>query len=133
MVALAPAVPANTAEIAEKRSAVGRRLPSLQALGHVTGSTRYTDDLTLPGMLHAHPLYSTHDHARIVDVALSAARDLLGVVDVIVGADMPEIVRALPSRTSRLLPTKKSAIVGISSHSLPRPIPQSHAKRHRAL
>ena len=76
-IAFVPAVPANAAEIAEKRSAVGRRLPSLQGLGHVTGSTRYTDDLTLPGMLHAHPLYSTHDHARIVDVDTSAARDLL--------------------------------------------------------
>ena len=107
VIALAPAVPANTVEIAEKRSAVGRRLPSLQGLGHVTGSTRYTDDLTLPGMLHAHPLYSTHDHARIADVDTSAARDLLGVVDVIVGADMPENRQGLTVKDQPIIADEK--------------------------
>ncbi|HTV28848.1 MAG TPA: molybdopterin cofactor-binding domain-containing protein [Xanthobacteraceae bacterium] len=101
------ATAANAAENGSVKRAVGRRLPSLQSLGHVTGSTRYTDDLTLPGMLHAHPLYSAHDHARIVGIDTSAARALPGVVDVIVGADLPENLQGLTVKDQPIIADEK--------------------------
>ena len=34
----------------------------------VTGRTKYTDDIQLPGMLHAVPVYSEFVHARLTAV-----------------------------------------------------------------
>ena len=53
----------------------------------LTGRGRYTDDVTLPGMLHAHFVRSDVARAKIrVDV--SAAREADGVVAVFTGADL---------------------------------------------
>ena len=107
VIALAPAVPANTVESRKSTPPSGVGYPRLQGLGHVTGSTRYTDDLTLPGMLHAHPLYSTprsrsYCRCRHERCARFAWRRRCGLS----APTCRKIVRALPSRTSRLLPTK---------------------------
>ena len=69
---------------------VGRRLPKIDGLGHVTGATKYADDLVLPRMLYAKPVYSAHDHARIVRVDVSRARQAPGVAAVITAQDVPE-------------------------------------------
>ena len=44
----------------------------------ITGSATYTDDLTLPGMVHAAMLRSPHAHARIVGVDTSLAEGRAG-------------------------------------------------------
>ena len=44
----------------------------------LTGAGRYVDDLTRPGMLHMIVVRSRHAHARIVKIALEAARALPG-------------------------------------------------------
>ncbi|MGH9146917.1 MAG: xanthine dehydrogenase family protein molybdopterin-binding subunit, partial [Vicinamibacterales bacterium] len=46
----------------------------------ITGSATYTDDLTLPGMLHAAMLRSPHAHARIRKIDVGRARKAPGVV-----------------------------------------------------
>ena len=46
----------------------------------ITGSATYTDDLTLPGMLHAALLRSPHAHARIKKIDVGRARKAPGVV-----------------------------------------------------
>ena len=69
---------------------VGQRMPRIDGLGHVTGTTRFTDDLSLPGMLFARPLYSAHDHARIRRIDVSRALRMPGVIAVITAADVPE-------------------------------------------
>ena len=57
----------------------------------LTGRGRYTDDVTLPGMLHAHFLRSDVARAKFrIDV--SAARDAEGVVAVFTGADLNDKV-----------------------------------------
>jgi len=57
----------------------------------LTGRGRYTDDVVLPGMLHAHFVRSDVARAKIrVDV--SAARDADGVVAVFTGADLNDKV-----------------------------------------
>jgi carbon-monoxide dehydrogenase large subunit len=54
----------------------------------ITGRATYTDDLTLPGMLHAAILRSPHAHARIRSIDVAAARALPGVEAVFTGADL---------------------------------------------
>ena len=44
----------------------------------ITGQTNWTDNITLPGLLHVAFLRSPHAHARIASVDLSAAKDAAG-------------------------------------------------------
>jgi CO/xanthine dehydrogenase Mo-binding subunit len=60
----------------------------------VTGRTRYTDDLKMPGLLHAVPVYTDHVHARLIGIDSRAAEKLPGVVRVITVRDVPGQNRA---------------------------------------
>ncbi|HEX2357739.1 MAG TPA: hypothetical protein VHI50_14935, partial [Micromonosporaceae bacterium] len=51
----------------------------------LTGRTRWTENITLPGMLHLAILRSPHAHARIVRVDVSAAADAPNVVSAFSG------------------------------------------------
>ena len=57
----------------------------------VTGSGRYTADLTLTGMLHAKFLYAGIGHARITRLDASKAKALPGVFAVITHEDVPDV------------------------------------------
>jgi len=57
----------------------------------VTGSGRYTADLTLTGQLVGKLKYSDHTHARITKLDVEAARDLPGVFAVLTHADVPAV------------------------------------------
>ena len=67
---------------------VGQSIARLEAPEKVTGAAVYTDDLTLPGMLHAAVLGSDYPHARIRSCDTTAARALPGVVAVITAHDV---------------------------------------------
>ncbi len=54
----------------------------------LTGGGRYTDDIKLPGMLHAAFVRSPLAHGQVLAVDAEAARALPGVVAVYTGADM---------------------------------------------
>ncbi len=54
----------------------------------ITGQGKYTDDLTLPGMLHAAMVRSPHAHARVKNVDAAAALALPGVTAVYTAADV---------------------------------------------
>ncbi|MDP2935282.1 MAG: xanthine dehydrogenase family protein molybdopterin-binding subunit [Dehalococcoidia bacterium] len=54
-----------------------------------TGTTKFTDDLPLPGMLHGKILRSPYPHARIVRIDVSQALKHPGIQAVITGADLP--------------------------------------------
>ncbi|MXG90396.1 xanthine dehydrogenase family protein molybdopterin-binding subunit [Nocardioides flavescens] len=56
----------------------------------ITGRTRWTDNLTLPGMLHLAMVRSPFAHAEITSIDVSAAKDAPNVVDVLTGADFGE-------------------------------------------
>ena len=57
---------------------------------HVTGEAVYIDDMPEPaGLLHAYLGLSTVPHGAILSMDLSAVRKAPGVVDVLVGHDMP--------------------------------------------
>ena len=57
----------------------------------VTGSGRYTADLTLTGMLAAKFLYAGVAHARITKLDVSAARAMAGVMAVLTADDVPDV------------------------------------------
>jgi aerobic carbon-monoxide dehydrogenase large subunit len=62
----------------------------------ITGRTRWTDNITLPGMLHLVMVRSPFAHARITACDVSAAKEAPGVVTVVTGADVADLQGALP-------------------------------------
>ena len=68
---------------------IGGRLRKIDGTGKVTGSTLYTDDIVVPGMLHGRILRSPHPHARILSIDTSEAEALDGVHAVVTGREMP--------------------------------------------
>jgi aerobic carbon-monoxide dehydrogenase large subunit len=53
----------------------------------ITGRTRWTDNITLPGMLHLAMVRSPFAHATITGIDVSAAKAAPNVVDVLTGKD----------------------------------------------
>lgn len=72
---------------------VGRSVASKEAPRHVTGRGQFTDDLSLPGMLHAVFLRSPLAHARIRKVETEEALDYPGVVTVLTPDDVKRETR----------------------------------------
>src|SRR6516225_361926 len=62
----------------------------------ITGQTTWTDNITLPGMLHIAFLRSPYAHARIISVDVSAARNEPGVIAAYSGADFAAEQGSLP-------------------------------------
>jgi carbon-monoxide dehydrogenase large subunit len=63
----------------------------------ITGRTRWTDNIVLPGMLHLAMVRSPFAHARITGVDTEAAKAASGVVKVLTGADLAEEQGGLPN------------------------------------
>ncbi|MDP3891273.1 xanthine dehydrogenase family protein molybdopterin-binding subunit [Nocardioides sp.] len=63
----------------------------------ITGRTRWTDNITLPGMLHCAMVRSPFAHARITNIATDEAKAAPNVVTVITGADVAEEQGSLPN------------------------------------
>ena len=62
----------------------------------ITGASTYTDDIKLPGMVHAAILRSPHAHARITGIDTSAAQAAPGVLAVYTGADTDGVLNSIP-------------------------------------
>jgi carbon-monoxide dehydrogenase large subunit len=56
----------------------------------ITGRTRWTDNITLPGMLHLATVRSPFAHAKITSIDTSAAKSAVNVVDVVTGRDIAD-------------------------------------------
>ncbi|HET8560627.1 MAG TPA: xanthine dehydrogenase family protein molybdopterin-binding subunit [Marmoricola sp.] len=74
----------------------------------ITGRTRWTDNITLPGMLHLAMVRSPFAHARITSIDTDAAKAATNVVDVLTGADLGEsqgvCINAWPITPDQLAP-----------------------------
>ena len=69
---------------------VGTSSVRVDGLAKVTGAAQYVDDLDFgPGLLHAAVVESTHAHAKLKKVDVSAAEKAPGVVRVVTGKDFP--------------------------------------------
>jgi aerobic carbon-monoxide dehydrogenase large subunit len=63
----------------------------------ITGRSRYTDNITLPGMLHLAMVRSPLAHAKITSVDAAAAKTSPGVIAVLTGADVAAEQGSLPN------------------------------------
>lgn len=68
---------------------VGISMPQLDAVGKVSGQTKYCGDIFVPGALHGVVLRSPHAHARIIRIDTSKAEKLPSVVGVVTAHDTP--------------------------------------------
>jgi carbon-monoxide dehydrogenase large subunit len=75
----------------------------------ITGRTRWTDNITLPGMLHLAMVRSPFAHARITGIDTTEAKAATNVVDVLTGADLGEsqgvLINAWPITPDQKTPT----------------------------
>ena len=62
----------------------------------ITGTATYTDDLLLPGMVHAAILRSPHAHARIGRIDTSRAKQAPGVLAVYTAVDTESALQPMP-------------------------------------
>src|SRR5215470_17656001 len=75
-------------------SIIGIPTAMVDAAEKTTGAGKYTDDLSLPGMLIGKILHSPYPHARIRDIDTSRAEELDGAV--VIGKDAPKTYGILP-------------------------------------
>jgi 4-hydroxybenzoyl-CoA reductase alpha subunit len=75
---------------------LGKPLRRVDALGKVTGETRFADDFSMPGMLYMKLVRSTVPHARIASIDVDAALAVDGVRAVLTGALFPVPFGILP-------------------------------------
>ncbi len=77
-------------------SIIGKATAMVDAAEKTTGGGKYTDDLSVPGMLVGKILHSPYPHARIKRIDTSRAEKVGGVVAVVVGKDAPNPYGILP-------------------------------------
>jgi 4-hydroxybenzoyl-CoA reductase subunit alpha len=77
-------------------SIIGKSTAMIDAAAKTTGAGKYTDDLSVPGMLVGKILHSPFPHARIKRIDTSRAEQLEGVVAVATGKDAPNPYGILP-------------------------------------
>jgi aerobic carbon-monoxide dehydrogenase large subunit len=69
-------------------SGIGKAVRRKEDLRYLTGTSRYTDDVTLPNQAHACIVRSPHAHARITGIDTAAAKAMPGVLAVFTGEDI---------------------------------------------
>jgi 4-hydroxybenzoyl-CoA reductase subunit alpha len=77
-------------------SIIGKPIAMVDAAGKTTGAGKYTDDLSVPGMLVGRILHSPFPHARIKRIDTSRAEALDGVIAIVTGKDAPNPYGILP-------------------------------------
>jgi carbon-monoxide dehydrogenase large subunit len=78
-------------------AAIGQPLRRKEDARLITGRTRWTDSVSLPGMLHVALLRSPMAHARLTRVDVSAAKARPGVVAAFSGTDLADDFGGLPT------------------------------------
>ena len=69
---------------------VGGGVPRKEDPALVTGRANWTDNIKLPGMLHATIMRSPYAHAKITSIDVSAAKEQPGVVAVFTGDELDD-------------------------------------------
>jgi 4-hydroxybenzoyl-CoA reductase subunit alpha len=77
-------------------SLIGKRTAMIDAAQKTTGAGKYTDDLSVPGMLVGRILHSRYPHAHIKRIDTTRAERCDGVVAIVVGKDAPNPYGILP-------------------------------------
>ena len=87
---------------------VGIPEPHESAVGHVTGTAMYTDDIAIrwPDALTAWPVQAPHAHALVTALRTDAALAMPGVVRVLTAQDVPGVNEASVFGDEPLFPTE---------------------------
>src|SRR4051812_26411841 len=92
---------------------LGKPLRRIDAIGKVTGETRFADDLAMPGMLHMKLVRSPVPHAKIRAIDTGKALAVDGVRAVLTGEQFPIPFGILPvSQDEHALCPDKVRFVG---------------------
>jgi putative selenate reductase molybdopterin-binding subunit len=91
--------PMSLADTAPRTDVVGHPEPKVDAVKLAKGKPVFTDDIELPGMLHAALLTSPHAHARIRRIDAARARALPGVHAVLTHHDVARVIYASGGQT----------------------------------
>ncbi|MDQ6936050.1 MAG: xanthine dehydrogenase family protein molybdopterin-binding subunit, partial [Actinomycetota bacterium] len=81
----------------EKPAEVGQARRRKEDQRLITGRTRWTDNIVLPGMLHLAMVRSPFAHAKITNIETAAAKTAPNVVAVVTGKDVEEEQGSLPN------------------------------------
>lgn len=80
---------------------LGARVRRIDGGEKITGLSRFTADLQMPGLLHARLVLSPHAHARVKRVDPSAALAQPGVVAVVTAAELASLLKAAGGSRAR--------------------------------
>jgi aerobic carbon-monoxide dehydrogenase large subunit len=82
--------------VEERAAEIGQSRRRKEDAHLITGRTLWTDNVTLPGMLHLAMLRSPMAHAKIISIDVAEARNRPGVVAVYTGRDFADTQGDLP-------------------------------------
>ncbi|MEV4053986.1 molybdopterin cofactor-binding domain-containing protein [Amycolatopsis sp. NPDC049688] len=107
----------------------------------ITGRTRWTDNITLPGLLHLAVLRSPFAHAKIVSIDTSAAKSAPGVIAVYTAQDldpegavgMPCAWPITPDMKAPRRPVLAAGTVNFAGEGVAVVVARSSAEAHDAL
>ncbi|HET7341034.1 MAG TPA: xanthine dehydrogenase family protein molybdopterin-binding subunit, partial [Methylomirabilota bacterium] len=121
---------AGLAALSGAPQGIGRAVRRVEDGRLVTGRGRFTDDVNLPGQLHAAFVRSPHAHARIGGIDATAALNVPGVRAVFTGADAADLApiphRPVPTNPHEVpLRHPEGAEFFVSAH---RPLPADRAR-----
>src|SRR6266545_2283420 len=86
-----------TAEPQAPEHEIGRDRRRKEDQRLITGRTRWTDNIAMPGMLHLAMVRSPFAHAKIVGIDTEAAKSAPNVVSVVTGKDVADVQGSLPN------------------------------------
>lgn len=75
-----------------KPQIVGRSIPRVDGVAKVTGAAKFAIDLSVPGMVFGAVVRSERAHAEIIDIDTRSAEQSPGVVRIITGRDLDNVV-----------------------------------------
>jgi carbon-monoxide dehydrogenase large subunit len=84
--------PSGLSALDRPNSYIGRSVPRPNLARLTQGRGQYVTDVVLPRMVHVAFVRSPHAHARIAKLDTAAAREAAGVVAVVTGAELTEVI-----------------------------------------
>ncbi len=103
----------KSANDSDKFKMIGEGRPYIEAIKKVKGEADYTDDILEKNALHCKFLRSPFAHAKIKSIAFDKALQMDGVVDVVIGKELPNKFGVLPiSEDETALAVDKTRYIG---------------------
>ena len=93
-------------------SSIGKAVPRIEGMQKVSGEARYTVDHLLPGTIWGKVMRSPFPHARITRIDVSGAASQPGVIAVLTGADIPEVLTGRRLKDMPMLARDRVRFIG---------------------